>query len=340
MLSIDKNQVMIEHYRELTLVSERMRSCWRAVCRIWRSHMKNRKGFGLDQWKVQASCDEFLWITKKNQLELYDITLHRNYIQFYASILQRPKIYRCFETCDLITTTGMLGYALRSLKKPYRIAAILLSILLWYGLSSMVFEIQIKGEKDESRKLIADTLKKMEVVPPFKSRDVSQLKTQLKKNLENDIAWLEIEKQGSRYLITYTPKEFASLSQLGHEELIAQEDGMIERFDIQHGNKLHKVNEFVHKGDVLVSNVLEDSKGGKQEVYAYVWKDITVTMDKTREPKAFQYFQLLFDARRKVSEDFHKDDRIYKENILQFSTDMGKIKMVIHYTLIKDITTP
>ena len=62
----------------------------------------------------------------------------------------------------------MLGYALRSLKKPYRIAAILLSILLWYGLSSMVFEIQIKGEKDESRKLIADTLKKMEVVPPFK----------------------------------------------------------------------------------------------------------------------------------------------------------------------------
>ena len=79
--------------------------------------MKNRKGFGLDQWKVQASCDEFLWITKKNQLELYDITLHRNYIQFYASILQRPKIYRCFETCDLITTTGMLGYALRSLKK-------------------------------------------------------------------------------------------------------------------------------------------------------------------------------------------------------------------------------
>ena len=172
------------------------------------------------------------------------------------------------------------------------------------------------------------------------------LKTQLKKNLENDIAWLEIEKQGSRYLITYTPKEFASLSQLGHEELIAQEDGMIERFDIQHGNKLHKVNEFVHKGDVLVSNVLEDSKGGKQEVYvkgrvfAYVWKDITVTMDKTREPKALQYFQLLFDARRKVSEDFHKDDRIYKENILQFSTDMGKIKMVIHYTLIKDITTP
>ena len=184
--------------------------------------MKNRKGIGLDRWKVQTSCEEFLWITKKNQLELYDITLHRNYIQFYASILQRPKIYRCFEAVDLVTTTGMLGYALRSLKKPSRIIAIVLSMLLWYGLSSMVFDIEIRGEKDESRKLISDTLKKMDIVPPFKSHDVAQLKAQLKKKLENDIAWLEIEKLGSRYLITYTPKEFASLSQLGHTELIAR----------------------------------------------------------------------------------------------------------------------
>ena len=33
-------------------------------------------------------------------------------------------------------------------------------------------------------------------------------------------------------------------------------------------------------------------------------------------------------------------DKISKENILQFSTDMGKIEMVVHYTLYKDITTP
>ena len=45
-------------------------------------------------------------------------------------------------------------------------------------------------------------------------------------------------------------------------------------------------------------------------------------------------------ARAQVSQDFHKDDKIHKENILQFSKDMGKIKMVIHYTLLQDITTP
>lgn len=316
------------------------------MCRIYRLHMKNRKRIGLDQWRVPISCDTFLYLQKRHQLEVYDITLHRHYIQFFASIIQRQKIYRCFEECSLVRTTGMLGYALRSFKRPSRMLSLLLSILLWMGLSSMVFDIEIKGEKEEGRNLIMSTLKAMGIVPPMKSKDVAQLKAQLKKQLENDIAWLEIEKQGGRYLITYTPKEFASLSELGHEELVAKEDGLLEHFDVQHGNKLHKVNEFVHKGDVLVSNVIEDSKGGKQEVYvkgrvfAYVWKDVTVTMDQTKEPKAFQYFQLLFDARRKVSEGFHKDDRIYEENILQFSTDMGKIKMVIHYTLIKDITTP
>lgn len=181
---------------------------------------------------------------------------------------------------------------------------------------------------------------------PFHHQDENKLKEALKKKLENEIAWLEIEKRGSRYIITYTPKEFATLETLHHRELIAKQDGVIARFDIQHGNKVHKVNEFVHKGDVLVSNVIADSKSKNQEVYvkgrvfAYTWRDVTVSMDDTKMPKAFQYFELLMAARAQVSQDFHKDDKIHKENILQFSKDMGKIKMVIHYTLLQDITTP
>lgn len=308
--------------------------------------MKNRKSVGLDKWKVQEDIQEFLRISKRSSLELYDITLHQSGIQFYASCIQRPTIYRCFQTSELLTTTGMLGYLFRSLKKPSRIIAIILSCCLWYGLSHVVFAIDIKGEKKESRQLIEKTLKQMNYEPPFYEQDVQDVKAKLKKKLENDISWLEIAKQGSRYVITYTPKEFASISKLGHEELIAQEDGVIVRFDIQHGNKEHKVHDFVHKGDVLVSNVLDDSKGKKEEVYvkgrvfAYTWEDITVSMDKNKLPKSFNFFELLLQARDEVSKGLKSDDKIYKENILQFSSDMGKIKMVIHYTLMKDITTP
>lgn len=308
--------------------------------------MKVRKRLGLDLWKVQMSCEAFLHICKQNNLELYDITIHQRDIQFYAAIWQRHVLYRSLPKAVLITTTGMMGYLLRSFSKPSRILSILAAGLLWYGLSTTIFEIEVKGEQDESRKLIQNTLKQMGYTTPFHHQNEHQLKEKLKKQLEYDIAWLEIEKRGSRYIITYTPKEFVTLKQLHHQELIARKDGVIERFDIQHGNKVHKVNEFVHKGDVLVSNVITDSKNKNQEVYvkgrvfAYTWRDVTVSMEAKKLPTSFQYFELLLAARAQVSKDFHKDDTIHKENILQFSKDMGKIKMVIHYTLLQDITTP
>lgn len=306
--------------------------------------IKNKIGF--DEWRINTTIEQFLFIVDRDAFEVYDIRIHKDYVIVYTPIWQRMQMHRAFQSIELRKTTGMLGYVFRSIKKSSRVLAILLSMVLWYALSNTIFTIDIKGEQDKSRTLIQKTIQDMGYTTPFYGRDMMTLKKDLKKRLENDIAWLEISKQGSRYFITYTPKEFALLTQLGHNELIAQQDGVIARFDIAHGNKVRKVNDYVHAGDVLVSNVLEDSKGKNEEVfvegrvYAYTWKDISVSMDKGNLPKSFQYFELLLQARSEVSKELRDDDRIYKENILQFSCDMGKIKMDIHYTLYKDVTTP
>lgn len=308
--------------------------------------MKNKKSIGLDQWKLYGSLLHVLQIASRFHIAMYDAQEYKGYVIVYVPVYERHIIFAHFENCEHLCTTGMLGYLFRSLKKPARVAGIICAVILWYGLSHMVYAIDIKGEDDESRALIQKTLKDMQIVVPFYEKDTAQLKTDLKKKLENKIAWLEIEKKGSRYQISYTPKEFAIIEQLKHEELIARCDGVIQRFDVLHGNKLHKVNEFVHKGDVLVSNVIDTSSNSKEElfvkgrVFAYTWKDVHVQMKDDKMPKAFQYYMLLFQARDKISEQMKKDDSLYKENILQFSKEAGKINLVVHYTLIQDITTP
>ena len=78
----------------------------------------------------------------------------------------------------------------------------------------------------------------------------------------------------------------------------------------------------------------------KGQVYAYTWKDVHVEMKKSNLPKPFAFYQLLFEARREASKNLRIHDQIYKENILQFQDNMGKISMDIHYTLIEDISTP
>ncbi|MEG2550213.1 MAG: sporulation protein, partial [Erysipelotrichaceae bacterium] len=98
--------------------------------------------------------------------------------------------------------------------------------------------------------------------------------------------------------------------------------------------------------DVLVNNVLLDSMNKEEPLYvlgnvfAYSWQRVEVSMNQSHLPKAFEFFQLLFLARNQVSKDFRANDKIHKENILQFSQDMGKIKMVVLYTTYLDISTP
>ncbi|MEG1475257.1 MAG: sporulation protein YqfD [Longicatena sp.] len=303
------------------------------------------KNIGLDKWRVEIDIDTFLAIHKRENINAYSISVQQNCIIWYAPIMQRKKYHRLFPNAIVLTTTHALGYVIRNLRKPSRVLGILLSALLWWAASHTIFTIDIKGENELSKEMIRKSLGELSYETPFWHKDEKELKEQLKKKLKKEIAWLEIQKQGSHYLITYTPKQTVKIEALRQDELIAQSDGVIERFDLQHGNKVRKVNEYVHAGDVLVSNVVLDSKGVNEEVavkgrvFAYVWKDVSVEMDAHKVPRAFQYFQLLMDARREVSKDFHVDDKIYKENILQFTTDMGKIRMSLHYTLIKDITT-
>lgn len=308
--------------------------------------MFNRRAMGLDAWRVDMPVETFLRIVKVFDLELYDISFQKTAICFYAHVWQRRNIVYALKEAELVATTGAIAYLLRSLRKPYRLLALLISMLLWYVCSQTVLTIDIRGESEKHRQLIASTLQELGYRTPFYDKDLAEMKAKLKKRLENDIAWLEAYQEGSRYVITYTPKEFAKLQVLKQDALIAQEDGVIAQFEVSHGSKCRRVNEFVHKGEKLVDNVLLDSKGQDAKtdvegrVYAYVWKDVRVTMPSNRLPKSLQFFDLLMEARRIASLDFRIGDKISKENILQFSTDMGKIEMVVHYTLYKDITTP
>lgn len=304
----------------------------------------NKKEIGLDRWQIRMQASSFLNLCKEQSIDVFDCTFKNSHISFYSPVFERMHIHHTFPDAVLLNTTGMLGYFFRSLKKPAFVISILLSIGLWMFLSQFVFSVEIHGKDSMCKKAIQDTMHSLDYNIPF-SADESEIKKELKMRLSDKVAWLEVEKQGSSLHIAYTPKEHAQIKQTSRKQLYALKDGMIARFDIKHGEKIAKVNQIVHKGDLLVANSLSDSKGSLQEldvegrVYAYTWKDVVVYA-KPQDIKAFSYFEMLMEARREVTKDFHKEDEIIAENVLQFTKELGKIKMVIHYTMLQDITSP
>ncbi|MEG0743436.1 MAG: sporulation protein YqfD [Erysipelotrichaceae bacterium] len=303
------------------------------------------KHFGLDSYRLDYDVSSFIQIVSKQEWTIYDVE-YKDEITFYTSVYNRKDIINTFHNIKLLKTTGWLGFLIRFYKKPVRFFSLCFMICIWYGLSNTIFKIDIIGERIDIQQQIKEVLTLNHLSPPFFHKDVIQIKELLKKQCESDLAWLEVIKRGSRYIIYYTPKETVKIESLSNQNLIAQRDGIIAGFNLKWGNKLCKINDFVHQGDVLVNNVLLDSMNKEEPLYvlgnvfAYSWQRVEVSMNQSHLPKAFEFFQLLFLARNQVSKDFRANDKIHKENILQFSQDMGKIKMVVLYTTYLDISTP
>lgn len=302
--------------------------------------------FGLDYWSLDFNLNVFLQAVKTYNWTVYEIRQHKDTITFYASVLDRNALIKAYPHIIHLKTTGVIGMLLRTMRHPDRLIAAGCAAALWMLLSSTVFDIEILGEGTLNRALIADTLVELKALPPFHLDDKNTLKLELNETLKREFTWIEIEQSGSKLKVRFLPKKTVEKEELTRNELYAQKDGVIASFDLQHGEKCVKVNDVVKKGDLLVTNILMDSMNQPEEifvkgkVFAYTWYDFSVEMVNNSLPEGIQYFQLLFQARRIVSETLGEDEKIISENILQFSVNDDKIKMDLHYTLLEDISSP
>lgn len=301
---------------------------------------------GLDEFYLEADFAFFLQTALQNGWELFDVTKKEEEIHFYAAFRFRNQILSAYPNIEWRRTTGLFGFFQRNIKNPYRILSLCLSLGLWYILSNTIFEVKIIGEKQETRTQIQSKMEELGIHLPMVQLQEEQLKQQLKKSLENEIAWLETKQTGSLLNIYYTPKEYANKEKLTRNALYAQKDGVIAYFDLQHGNKEVQVHQLVHKGDLLVSNILLDSKQKEEEIYvkgrvfAYTYETVEVVVEEGTTKDPFLFFRCLLQARDQISEHLKEKDRIIEENILQFEEELGKIKMVLQYQLLEDISTP
>ena len=301
--------------------------------------------WGLDQWSLDFNLNVFLQSAKANNWTIYEVR-QNDTITFYASIMNRASIVKTYPQIVHLKTTGIVGMLLRSVRSWDRLLAAAAAISLWWLLSSSIFNIEILGEGTFNRTKIYDALTSLNAVPPFLLEDKQALKIALYEQLNREFTWVEIEQQGSRLKVRFLPKKSVEQEMLGRDELIAQKDGVIASFDLQHGEKQVQVNDVVKKGDVLVSNILVDSMNNPEEIYvkgrvfAYTWEDFTVSMNDNGMVEGIQFYQLLFKARRIVSEKLGEDERIVSENILQFYKNDDTINMDLHYTLLEDISSP
>ena len=62
----------------------------------------------------------------------------------------------------------------------------------------------------------------------------------IKESFEDRLGWTEVTRMGSRIQLQFADKEYVETPQLTNDPIYAQKEGMVVRFDVQHGEKRSK----------------------------------------------------------------------------------------------------
>jgi len=148
---------------------------------------------------------------------------------------------------------------------------------------------------------------------------------------------LIIYQKGSVLHVEYTPASHNQKTVLKYQDYIAKKDGVIRQLDVKQGNVLVKVNQYVKKGDVLISHQIEDTKQQIKmiptlgSVEAYTYQYIEASSSNVKDKDIFAY--LLF----KIRSQLPKDVKIDREKVLSYDIIEKKYVLKMQYVFIEDI---
>lgn len=137
---------------------------------------------------------------------------------------------------------------------------LILSIFFLYLLSHIIFSIDIIYNNQEIVNIVNKELVKYDIKKyHFKKSNsyLSDVKNRILKDNQDIIEWLEIEESGTKYIVRIVErKKEEKNDEYTYQSIIAKKDATIVSIKASSGEKVKTVNQYVKKGDTIVSGIL------------------------------------------------------------------------------------
>lgn len=218
---------------------------------------------GITVWKVKRL---------KSGVILFNISLH--------DIHKLRKAARRFECrISFIRGEGAPFLWKRLLKNNGFLGGMVLFFILITVLSNITWGIEIEGANPETEHKIRKELTKLGVsvgTSHFLNQDLEKIQRTLSDRVDN-ITWIGVELKGTTFhfqIVEKTEPEKQEARSPGH--LVATKKAVVEKMFIEKGKPLVKVNQFVEKGQILVSGTIGNDDdvrviSARGEVWGKTW---------------------------------------------------------------------
>lgn len=230
------------------------------------------------------------------------------------------------------------------------IISMIIGILFLYLLTFITFDIKIMTNKSELVKIIqneldAANLKKYQFIKSFNEKE--NIKKTILNNYKDKFEWLEIDRIGTKYYIHILERVIHNEKETNnYQSVVAKKNAVIKEIKATSGEVVRKVNDYVNKGDVIISgNIMKKDEvknivEAKGKIYGETWYNVKVELPRTYRDKIYtgnSYNRLslnVFNKKifllkgKKYQNEEYEDNIIIGNNTIPFSLNSTKIKEI------------
>ena len=226
-----------------------------------------------------------------------EIDLIINY-QDLDKVLKLKTIYNI----KIVRYYGKLRIIKRIKKDIFILSSLLISLLLIYTLSNIIFKVEVIHSNKNIIKLVTKELedngiKKYKFVKNY--QEIEKIKKKVLEENKDTLEWLEIIREGTKYtirveerIINNKPKDNKIYN------IVASKNAVIKNIYAESGEKIRSINTYVKKGDIIISSDItlpnneKISKTASGKVQGEVWYSINIEYP-------YQYHEIKYTGNKK-----------------------------------------
>ena len=215
----------------------------------------------------------------------------------------------------------------------YLIIFIAIGIMLLIFLSNVIFNVEVIHNDKDLRNLILNELENYDI-KKYKLKknydEIQAIKNDILTKYQDKIEWLEIEEQGTSYIIRVEPRIIPN-NEVSYEKqnVVAGKSAVIKKIIAKSGEVVKELNTYVNKGDIIISGNIylneevKDTVKADGIVYGEVWYNVKVEYpyiySEIKEKNNYQdvYVLKIFDKEFEFTFNKFKDKKIEENIILQ-----------------------
>ena len=223
---------------------------------------------------------------KINIIELIPISYKEAHVILkyseYKKLLDIKSIYEI----EIISNLGSKRIEDKLKKNSILLLFMILGLMLIILLSKVTFSIDIIHQDKNIRELLENELKRYGIRKYALIKDYDELvsiKNKILKNNKERLEWLEISLYGTKYIIRVEERKLnKSEDEYRYQSIVSKKDAVIYRIDAISGEKVKEVNDYVSKGEEVISGYITKPDNSKVltraegKVYGEIWYEVDV----------------------------------------------------------------